>query len=130
MLLQCHPDETDLHPGEGDRLLQPLLEVRVDLVHLPLLPAGRLRLVLEAVQLHVEAGHLVLHLQLLLGHSLQVLAQLGLRLLGHIELLRQVEDGDVVVVAAGLPGLADTLLAGFLVLLAALLLLSLALQAV
>ena len=61
---------------------------------------------------------------------LQVLAELGLGLLGHIELLGEVQDGHVVVVAPGLAGLADTLLLGFLLLLAALLLLGLGLQAV
>ena len=64
-----------LHPRKGDGLLQPLLEVVVDLGQLPLLLAQLVRAGLHALKLQVEARQLVLNLELLLSDSLQVLAE-------------------------------------------------------
>ena len=64
-----------LHPRKGDGLLQPLLEVVVDLGQLPLLLAQLVRAGLHALKLKVEARKLVLDLELLLSDSLQVLAE-------------------------------------------------------
>ena len=63
-----------LHPRQGDCLLQPLLEVGVDLSQLPLLLAQLVRAGLHALELQVKARQLILYLELLLGDSLQVLA--------------------------------------------------------
>ena len=63
-----------LHSRQGDCLLQPLLEVGVDLGELPLLLAQLVRAGLHALKLQVEARQLVLNLELLLGDSLQVSA--------------------------------------------------------
>ena len=63
-----------LHPRQGDCLLQPLLEVGVNLSQLPLLLAQLVRAGLHALKLQVEARQLVLDLELLLSDSLQVLA--------------------------------------------------------
>ena len=63
-----------LHSRQSDGLLQPLLEVVVDLGQLPLLLAKLVRAGLHVLKLQVEARQLILYLELLLGDSLQVLA--------------------------------------------------------
>ena len=65
----------DLHPGERHGLLQPLLEVGVDLGELPLLLAELLAPRPQRLLLQARARQLVLHLQLLLRHSLQILTE-------------------------------------------------------
>ena len=65
----------DLHPSERHGLLQPLLEVGVDLGELPLLLAELLAPRPQRLLLQARARQLVLHLQLLLRHSLQILTE-------------------------------------------------------
>ena len=66
---------THLHPCKCNCLLKPLLEIRVNLTQLPLLMVELLVVAFHALQLQVDAGKLVLDLQLFLCHSLKVLAK-------------------------------------------------------
>ena len=56
------------------------------LCEFPLISAVLLRALLDSIALEAQTGQLVLQLQLLLRDPLQVPGQLGLRLLGHVQL--------------------------------------------
>ena len=69
----------DLHVGQSDGLLEPLLQVGVDSTQVPLILGQLLQVGLHLLLLLPHHGQLVLALKLLPRHPLQVLAQLGLQ---------------------------------------------------